>query len=72
MRLLDTKRCVKASCVVWNEKINTGSKLFFFEKTKKENEESTGGSGTSAVAYCDGFPGGAGGSSGTVGQQQMN
>lgn len=74
MRLLDTKRCVKASRVVWSEKINTASQLFFFEKKRKrkENKESTEGSGTSAVAHSDRFPRESGGSSGTAGQCQMD
>lgn len=57
MRLLDTKRRVKASRVVRYEQANMGGKLFFFlKKTKKGKgkESSAGGGGTSAVAYCDG------------------
>lgn len=54
MRLLDTKRRVKASRVVRYEQANMGGKLFFFLKKTKGKESSAGGGGTSAVAYCDG------------------
>lgn len=58
MRLLDTKRRVKASRAVRYEQANMGGKLFFFlKKTKnktKGKEVSAGGGGTSVVAYCDG------------------